>query len=321
MNRNISLDVLKLLLAVMVVGQHTNFLVDINSTASYLMVNGLFRIAVPLFLLINGFYFYDILHKNKEVNWIKRLLRLYLIWMLVYSYFWIRGISTNSFMEIVAHVFLTLAIGYWHLWYVVGILSAAILLMFIRKMNSLVLISLASAFFSTGVFIQYAGNYHLIDSVFLDRLFNWNPIHRNFLFFSFPFFLMGFLIKKHEWYKKISREIIYLFLAIGFCFLFTESLLNYIFLSGREGFDNYLSLIFVCPFIFLLFVNVDIQGSSKNISLYANGIYFSHAFFILILNSEYFYIKKNLLTYYVIFLSIIFCYCVIKNKKLVKNIF
>ena len=42
------------------------FLAGITSTGNHLTVNGIFRIAVPLFLLINGFYFYPTLCANES---------------------------------------------------------------------------------------------------------------------------------------------------------------------------------------------------------------------------------------------------------------
>jgi len=112
LSRNIALDILKVTLAFMVVGLHADFLADITSTGSYLTVNGIFRIAVPLFLLINGFYFYSVLANQKTANWIKKVLSLYVFWMLFYSYFWFRP-SELSFVEF-AKIAKTLILGYFH---------------------------------------------------------------------------------------------------------------------------------------------------------------------------------------------------------------
>lgn len=58
MSRKISLDILKLLMSFMVVGLHAGFLGDVDLLGEYLTVNGIFRLAVPTFLVINGFYFF-----------------------------------------------------------------------------------------------------------------------------------------------------------------------------------------------------------------------------------------------------------------------
>lgn len=84
-NRNIALDLLKLLMAAMVVAIHAEVFKDINQALSYFTVYGVFRIAVPVFLLINGFYFFQTLRDNRVTIWFKRLIALYLFWMLIYA--------------------------------------------------------------------------------------------------------------------------------------------------------------------------------------------------------------------------------------------
>ena len=71
MIRNKGLDYLRLVLAFMVVGIHTNFLGEISPFAAYLMGGGLFRIAVPIFFLISGFYFRAVLAEGNVLVWIK----------------------------------------------------------------------------------------------------------------------------------------------------------------------------------------------------------------------------------------------------------
>ena len=60
MGRNLSIDVLKIILAIFVVFLHMNFLKETYPLMSFLLVNGIFRIAVPVFLVITGFYFFHI---------------------------------------------------------------------------------------------------------------------------------------------------------------------------------------------------------------------------------------------------------------------
>ena len=74
MSRNIALDILKLSMAFMVVGLHAGFLGDFTSLGQYLTVNGLFRIAVPIFLIINGFIFIQYYQKTTKLNGLKGFL-------------------------------------------------------------------------------------------------------------------------------------------------------------------------------------------------------------------------------------------------------
>ena len=82
------LDALKLLLAISVVGIHGNFLRDVRTVLSAVLVDGMFRIAVPTFFLIGG-VFLARMTDHQIARWLRRLLGLYVIWMLAYSGYWL----------------------------------------------------------------------------------------------------------------------------------------------------------------------------------------------------------------------------------------
>jgi hypothetical protein len=200
--RNISLDILKLIMACMVVALHAEFLADVSELGRYLSVNGVLRMAVPIFLLTNGFYFYSILVSTNSRSWFKKISILYIFWMAIYSPFWfyIPPLSIYGIAQFIFRFF----IGFWHLWYLSGLIGAALTLMLVQKMPTRYLLLLMAMTFLTGVLIQYSGHYHWINNPFIDHLFNLPWFHRNFLLFSFPFFCAGFLIKKYEWHRKIT---------------------------------------------------------------------------------------------------------------------
>lgn len=195
MERNVCLDVLKLSMAFMIVGLHAHFLRDISSLAEYLTVQGLFRIAVPIFLLINGYYFYTVVSAHKCGIWFKRVFLLYIIWMSVYSYFWFPppDLSIIWFVKF-AH---KIIIGYHHLWYISGMIGAALLVMLLKEADTRLLITSIILTFAGGVAIQYIGNYHLYEGTIVDRFFNFNWFHRNFFFFL-PLFLF-WVSNKQTW--------------------------------------------------------------------------------------------------------------------------
>lgn len=313
MDRNIALDILKISLSIIIVAFHGKFLSDVSPWGYYFTYNGLFRIAVPIFLIINGFFFYQVQTNGNTIFWLKRIFYLYLFWMSFYSYFWIpSGISINE----IGRFIYTLIIGYHHLWYISGMIGAAILLIIILKFKTKTLIPAIALTFFSGVIIQYTGNYHIFDSEILDKISNYGSIHRSFLFFSFPFFCIGFSIRKHKIYQSLSFNFVILLILIGTVLLIIESYINYENSSKGEAFDNLLSLIVLCPAIFLLFMKFNVQGNSKKISLYANGIYFIHPLFITLFHTST-KISNTTLTFATILLSFVTSYFFIKiNKKL-----
>jgi surface polysaccharide O-acyltransferase-like enzyme len=301
-------------MAFMIVGLHAGFLREFTSLGEYLTVDGVFRIAVPIFLIINGFYFYPVLIKNNHINWLKRVAILYVVWMVFYSYYWFE-VPEFSFVS-VAKFIKNIIIGYHHLWYISGMLGAALVLIILRKLSSSILTASILLAFICGVLIQYLGNYHVFEGTIIDTLFNFNWFHRNMLFFSFPFFCIGYLINKHSLQDAISFKVCCILSAFGLLALLGESYVNY-YQEGRDGgFDNFLFLILVCPFVFILFMKSNISGSSKSIALYSSAIYFMHAFLLSVFR-KYTHFDPTILTLINIIASIFCSYFIIKaNTKL-----
>lgn len=270
--RNISLDILKLIMACMVVALHAEFLADVSAVGRYLAVNGVLRIAVPIFLLINGFYFYPILVANNQRAWFNKVLVLYLFWMAVYSGLWFY-VPEFSLFGIAQFIFRFL-IGFWHLWYLSGLLGAGLVLMLLRKVSSFYLCVSIALTFLAGVLIQYIGHYHLIENAFIDHVFNLPWFHRNFLWFSFPFFCAGFLINKHSLHRRVSADTALILALLGAGLLIAESYFNYLRPNPDRYFDNLAALMLVCPACFIFFVKLTIKGRSKRVALYSSAIYY-----------------------------------------------
>jgi hypothetical protein len=312
MKRNLTIDGLKLTLSFMIVGLHSGFLNGASPLFSYLMVNGLFRIAVPIFFLINGFYFLKVLDAGMHKEWIKRVIILYLIWMSFYAVFWVSfpELSFFYFVKFIKNIL----IGYEHLWYVAGLIGAAFTLLLLKNCSSIMLFSISMVMFLIGVIMQYSGNYDVFDYVFLNTLLDFYWAYRNFLFFSFPFFCIGYLIRKHKWHLKFSMPLLMGLSTLGVLLLLTESNVNFSSVDRERGFDIYLSLIFTCPVLFLLALKFYIPGNGKKISLYSSAIYFIH-FFILELIRSYYHIEGTVLTFIVIILSTLLAVPIIKLSK------
>lgn len=281
-DRNLALDILKFLLALMVVSLHGHFLLDFSEAASYLVTNGLFRIAVPIFFIINGFFFSTISEDKDFKKWGKRVLYLYSFWMLFYVYFWFRPESYDLLGAL--KISSILFFGHEHLWYLTGMLGAGALTYLFRTKTRLGLI-VAAVCYVTGVTIQYMGNYHLLSSYRLDALSNMYFTHRNFLFFAYPFFYIGYLFKRYNYTFNVSLTMKVSLLLIGIFTLLSESWFNYTNPNNDGGYDNYFSLLLLCPVLFLVLNQCTIKTKSKILSLISSGIYFIHPFFYAVLRN------------------------------------
>jgi len=262
--RSLSIDVLKIILAFFVVFLHMNLLRDEYPSLSYVLVNGLFRIGVPVFLIITGYYFYFVDTFDKLKKWSVRTFLLYAIWSAIYIPLWKEGTF-----------FANIIFGYHHLWYLIGTLLAGILLFTLRKKSTSVLVTIILVLFSVGYGIQLLGNLHYFKGK-LDLIFNLFPIYRNFLFVCFPFLGIGFLIKKLNIDVKQKPS---LSLVLGsVALVIFESFLNYkvIHLSQKESIDMLISLLIACPLVFLYCKNLPFKTDSKILASLSTAIYLVH---------------------------------------------
>jgi len=297
----------------MVVGIHSGFLSDISALGRYLTTAGLFRIAVPIFFVINGFFFFSV-PPEKIVTWFKRVIILYLFWTLVYIGYWFRAETINLF-EIV-RVIKTILVGHEHLWYLPAMVGAALVLLPLRKLTTPALLTIALVLYFIGLSIQYLGNYHVVANTSIDKILNSHFVYRNFLFFAFPFFAIGYLLRRTEIYKKFSLASIVSMTIIAVTLLLIENYLDFKFQVASKGFDIFLFLILVCPLVFITALKLDIRGESKTIALYSTGIYFIHPLFISLVKT-YADMGGTLLTLVVAILATLAAWLLIKiNAKL-----
>ena len=297
----------------MVVGIHSGFLSDISALGRYLTTAGLFRIAVPIFFVINGFFFFSV-PPEKIVTWFKRVIILYLFWTLVYIGYWFRAETINLF-EIV-RVIKTILVGHEHLWYLPAMVGAALVLLPLRKLTTPALLTIALVLYFIGLSIQYLGNYHVVANTSIDKILNSHFVYRNFLFFAFPFFAIGYLLRRTEIYKKFSLASIVSMTIIAVTLLLIENYLDFKFQVASKGFDIFLFLILVCPLVFITALKLDIRGESKTLALYSTGIYFIHPLFISLVKT-YADMGGTLLTLVVAILATLAAWLLIKiNAKL-----
>jgi len=285
MGRNLTIDVLKIILALFVVFLHMNFLKETHPLLSFVLVNGIFRIAVPVFLVITGFYFLHIDTTKKLQKWLFRTFLLYAIWMLVYISYW----EDNK------EIWLTVIFGYHHLWYLIGTFFSGIILFLLRNQKALVLFTLVILLFGVGYAVQVLGNTHYFkgeeDSVLNDYL-----MYRNFLFVCFPFLTVGFLINK----MRISLEeyrYSYLLVIFSVLMVVAEAYFNYLMVSS-ESTDILFTLFFVSPILFLYCQKIYIKTQSKILASLSTAIYVVHP---LIMKSDFY---KNITSDYKVLLFI-----------------
>lgn len=136
--------------------------------------------------------------------------------------------------------------------------------------------------------------------------------YRNFLFVVFPFFTIGYLLKRIDWKPKLRFQKKNFVLLISGSLLLLESSYNYY--HSHEVFDLFISLIVVAPLIFLNFKELKFKTNSNtnNLSLLATAIYLVHPL-VYVINNKILHCNKLELIPITILLSYLISLILIKN--------
>lgn len=288
MKRNISVDILRFVMACLIVCLHGQVFLDVSPTLSFLFVQGICRIAVPVFLIITGYYFYDVDDVGKFKKYIKRLLLLYLVWMVAYIPKWL---NHNVIDDIK-----TLVFGHFHLWYLIQSVYAIVLVWLFRKYKK-VLVILGIVLYAIGVFLQYNYNYHFI-------AINYGMIFfRNGLTFCFPFITVGLAIRELKNKKfEISKNISVIVSILGVLLLLLESYLNS---NSAKPFDLLASLIVISPALFVMALKYTKYSNNSNLSKLSTGMYLIHVYVLDALSPMVDSFGKTIVVVMTILLSVI----------------
>lgn len=276
MTRNATLDALKVVLAATIVGLHGHVLLDVAPGTSHFLENYLFRLAVPVFFIINGYYFFQMLERRGSwATWGSRIAIFYLTWSLVYSYYiWQQAKGPLGLLS-------TMVVGYWHLWYLPATLLAGGVVYLLRRWSTPWLLAAIALAYLAGLCVQYAGNYHLFEGTRLDALLQKDSVHRNFAFFGFPMFAIGFLLARTQLEQRVSRGTLVLALALGLAGVVAEYLVNeQLGLAPTQSIDLLVGLPLACTAMFLLAVQARTHSSSARLTELSAVIFFVHPLFL-----------------------------------------
>lgn len=287
MQRNISLDYFKLLLSILIVGLHALFMSELP-IIGYGIQQGITRLAVPCFFIINGYYLYSkIQDLTKTKQYVKRLFIAYLIWMCIYIPFHHYGRVSGAVMPTYAAEIFSWIFGWGHLWYVSTLVMSAIVLYYLKKWdvsNKLLLYT-----FILFYFIGY-----LLQRLYLfDIDFHFYAITRTFLFMGLPFIFIGYYIRanKIEITFKVSCKT-YLLTALLILSVFVESYLPPHF---HRATDFYLALPLVCPLLFIIIMKKGkMNVSSGYVDKLSTAIYFSHMLVLILIQRHFGYHNTKL---------------------------
>ena len=143
-----ALDYLKILLVAGVVLGHSGLGQQSVGTIGLLLGSSTLRMAVPMFAVISGFFLLHSIERGRFRAWVTRILMLYAIWALFYvllMQLWERPVGQNLY---------ELSMGLIHLWFLLGLAQAALILSLIRRWGLKALLWSGLAFGLAGMALQ-----------------------------------------------------------------------------------------------------------------------------------------------------------------------
>ncbi|MEK4199384.1 acyltransferase family protein [Cytobacillus sp. FSL K6-0265] len=188
-----------------------------DSETIYTLYKVIYTFHMPAFILVSGFFAKGYYQKGYIQKIAKKLILPYLIFQLIYSvfyYFLHQGAAFN----------VDPLNPHWSLWFLISLFFWHLLLLIFAKFKPSVAIILS---FAIGLAVGYA-----------DWVSNYLSLSRTFVFF--PFFLLGYLMKK-EHFQVLFRPSIRLgavgiFVAVFVLFYFNPNI-NYEWLLGSKPYS------------------------------------------------------------------------------------
>lgn len=283
MPRHHALDALKLVLAVLVTLFHAQALAAFSPELALLADKGFGRIVVPVFLLINGYFFQSQLARGAHRAWLTWVAVLYGLCMLLYLPFWMGELPPGPMG---AAVFVgRWLLGFAHLWYLAGLLLAGLLLVALRHWSARRLAALALALWLLGVVLQYAAAYQWAgEGSVAARVLASVHSYRNGLLLSFPYFCMGYLLRTQRVPERLPNEVVAVLFGLALVGLLGEAMIHVRLTPPGMQIDNPLFALVAAPVVFLVALRLPMRAPALPLSALAIGIYLLHPLAIWLLN-------------------------------------
>ena len=313
MERNILLDYFKLILSFLVITIHLPDFFTELPLFGWFISNGVARIAVPCFFIINGYFVASIIENGRLVKkYLLKFLLIYIVWLTIYTPFY-NGYSQGGLSSTpsLGLQFIRFFMPWLHLWYILALLEGVLFLYILKRFKikdrALLLFALLSYFYGSA--LQYA---YLLDIDIPDA----DYITRNFVHFGFPFIFLGYythkkgLVEKKFGYKTIALLFLFIVLLI-------ESYVAYTFGKLTE---LYFMLPFLCLMVFIVIMQIKLPESavSNYISKLSGSVYFSHVLVIYVITQIFPDISHTVLFFPILFISMLLSVAIIELNKRIR---
>lgn len=227
-----SIDLCKFIMAFGVIAIHTHPLENCTSDVANNLLDSVVAMAVPFFFLSTGFLlaqklqypFYNDGNAKIIIKYIRRMLKLYLIWEIVYfpwaaiHFHSLNMTLTESVLDYLQGIiFVGELYNSWHLWYLLSTIYALLFFLFEikRKRSDLAIIIIGCVFLLVSVGITYLVGYYegeVPEILEIVKVVVANTIRSGRIFLGFFYIPVGMVLAK----KDMNLRISWLMLIAGF---------------------------------------------------------------------------------------------------------
>ena len=328
MSKKINIDIWRFIVSFLIVAIHISPFAKISPEFDFFFTRILGRIAVPLFLMITGYYILDRALKDKQVlvDYTKKILKIYLLCILLYLpiNIYMGSFKNIDIITILKDFFINGTL--YHLWYfpalIVGVWITYYLVKKLGRKKALIATILL---YIIGVFgDSYYGitiMNHITKNIY-ELIFNIFDYTRNGLFYVPIFICLGHIVKTDT---RKNTKLNLLYALLFFILISVEgSILHYYNLQRHDS-----MYLFLLPLMYFLFCYLmdHSKKSNKKIRNIATYIYIFHPLFIVgirfvsgIIGMDKIFVENNLTLYLLVCITTtIFAFLIEKIKEVVKN--
>ena len=328
MSKKINIDIWRFIVSFLIVAIHISPFDKISPEFDFFFTRILGRIAVPLFLMITGYYILDGALKDKQVlvDYTKKILKIYLLCILLYLpiNIYMGSFKNIDIITILKDVFINGTL--YHLWYfpalIVGVWITYYLVKKLGRKKALIATILL---YIIGVFGDSYYGITIMNQItknIYEFIFNIFDYTRNGLFYVPIFICLGHIVKTDT---RKNTKLNLLYALLFFILISAEgSILHYYNLQRHDS-----MYLFLLPLMYFLFYYLmdHSKTSNKKIRNIATYIYIFHPLFIVgirfvsgIIGMDKIFVENNLILYLLVCITTtIFAFLIEKIKEVVKN--
>lgn len=322
MTKKLNMDSIRLIASFLIVAIHISPFDQINPNFDFFFTRIFCRIAVPIFLMITGYYLIDKSLKDINIlkNYTKKILKIYLLSILIYipiniymnqQFNWLTIIKDILFNGTMYHLwyFPALILGIWLTYFLIKKgKNKTLIIVFILYILGL----LGDSYYGLAEMNEWLRN---IYNVF----FNIFDYTRNGIFYVPIFLYLGYWIKEKN--KDYKNGIIYIILF--FLSLTLEGLILHHYKFQRHD-SMYLFLIPLMYFLFNYLIT-NFKGNNKLLRNISTEIYILHPLVIVgirfisgLINLDKYIVNNHLILYIIVCFTTFLLAIIIEKLKKIK---